>query len=76
MKMKNNDIRALITRAGLHQYDVAACMGIKASTFRIYLTRPLTKPQKERIKAAIKTAKARKANNEDKEKDGIHTAEL
>ncbi|MBE7728046.1 MAG: hypothetical protein E7244_27765 [Enterocloster citroniae] len=67
--MKNNDIRALITRAGLHQYDVAACMGIKASTFRIYLTRPLTKPQKERIKAAIKTAKARNLNNGKKQKE-------
>lgn len=67
MKMKNNDIRAAITRAGLHQYDVAQAMGIKASTFRIYLTRPLTKPQKERIKAAIVTARARKANNEQKQ---------
>lgn len=76
MKMKNTDIRALISKNGLYLYQVAAAMEIKQNTLSHYLMKELTKPQKDRIKEAIKTAKARKANNEEKEKDGLHTAEL
>lgn len=64
--MKNNDIRGMIVKEGLYVYQVAEAMNVKANTLSIYLMRPLTKPQKERIKEAIKTAKARKANNEQK----------
>ena len=66
MTMKNNDIRGLIAKNGLYVYEVAAAMNVKANTLSIYLMRTLTKPQKDRIKEAIKTAKARKANNEQK----------
>lgn len=69
--MKNNDIRALITRAGLYQYEVALAMNLKPNTLRVYLARPLTKAQRERIKEAIKTAKARKVNNEQKQETSI-----
>lgn len=65
--MKNTDIRALISKNGLYLYQVAAAMGIKQNTLSHYLMKELTKPQKDRIKEAIKTARARKANNEQKQ---------
>ena len=58
--MKNNDIRALIAKKGLHFYEVADAMGVKPNTLSHYLMNDLTKVQKERIKNIIKEIKCRK----------------
>ena len=60
--MKNTDIRAEISAAGLYFYEVANAMDIKANTLSVYLMHDLTDYQKTRIRAAIKKA-SKEVNN-------------
>lgn len=55
--MKNNDIRGEIAKAGLFLYQVAEAMNVKPNTISHYLMSDLSKPQKERIRQAIATAR-------------------
>ena len=57
--MENAEIRKAISDAGLKHWQVAAAAGISEATLCVWLRKPLTKDQKERVCAAVAVLSAK-----------------
>lgn len=62
--MNNLEIKKLIKKNHLFQYEVAAEIGLSEFTFIRWLRSPLTSEQEERVLAAIKRLKERESDSE------------